>query len=151
MPTGYGLVINQICNQYDVKVKKLKKSFYYKMFEECIGDSRRAFRLLNDLKGKNTSRSSFRKLTSCVTNEHPAPTDHQIAEAFNDFFANIGKKIQETTLSVPLTLPKKLNFSLFLYPVTEIEVSNIISSLDNKHSSGIDNISNVLFRRCFPQ
>ena len=36
--------------------------------------------------------------------------------------------------------------SIFLYSITEDEMSNIINSLPNKSSSGVDDISNIILK-----
>ncbi len=132
--------------KYDACVKKAKRCFYYKRFIECIGDTRRTFKLLDDLKGKYSSRSTVPKLACCVTTNNPTPSDSEVAEAFNCYFANIGKNLQESSLNVPMILPFSKDSSLYLYPTTEIEVNIIFDHLGTKHSSGIDNNSNVLVK-----
>ena len=73
----------------------------------------------------------------------------QIAEAFNDFFVNIG----DTGLlnANPIAdfeqyMPAKPNCSLIFQSVTVDNVNRIIDSLKPKTSSGVDNISNKLIK-----
>ena len=47
---------------------------------------------------------------------------------------------------LPLPPLKQVGHSMFLYQVTELEVEQIINKLDNKSSSGDDNINNILVK-----
>ena len=70
----------------------------------------------------------------------------QVAEKFNEFFANIGKNIQRSNPSAAVTTLTDVNISLRVYPVSDTEVSAIIDSLPNKSSSGEDEISNIVVK-----
>ncbi len=83
---------------------------------------------------------------TCVTTDTLTPSDNGVAEAFNCYSANIGKNLQESSLIVPTIFRDSKDSCLFLYPAIEIEVNSIFDQLDNKHSSGIDNVSNVLVK-----
>ena len=64
----------------------------------------------------------------------------------------MGKKFAE---SIPAPVKPSKSFiekiilnekSMFLYEVTESEIRNLIDSLENKSSSGFDNISNIMLK-----
>ena len=68
----------------------------------------------------------------------------QMSNIFNDFYVNIANEITKT---IPLTpkspldyLTKRVSNSLFLTPVTEIEVKDIISILNPSKSVGPNSI-----------
>ena len=71
-------------------------------------------------------------------------TDHDIAEGFNKYFANIGSHLASSIPSVNCNikdfLPSSIPNSLYLSPVDCIETRSIINSLKNKTSSGVDEI-----------
>ena len=67
----------------------------------------------------------------------------QIAEAFHNFFINIGKvldnKIPTTTSNPTQFIPKHYNINIFLNPATDNEIENIIDNL-KECATGWDNI-----------
>ena len=74
----------------------------------------------------------------------PRCTD--IAEEINSLFTNVGPKLKYNIKQVPLTKMDEVNHSTYLKPITCDEVREIIDNLDNKFSSGDNNISNVIVK-----
>ena len=73
-------------------------------------------------------------------------TIDEIANSFNDYFADIGKNIASKIPDADAPL-KTINFnnkSMFLYKTIDEEILSIMNELDNKSSSGLDNLSNIL-------
>ena len=74
-----------------------------------------------------------------------------IAETMNTYFANVGCNIQA---SIPDNagnfnfLMEECDRSLWVYTVSIKEVEEIIKNLDNKSSSGLDELSNVFIKSC---
>ena len=73
-----------------------------------------------------------------------------IAETFNQYFANITKN---ATTHLPYNTQPNIKLaenknSMFLTPVTMQEILNIISKLKNSRSSGIDDIPDFLIKKC---
>ena len=73
-------------------------------------------------------------------------TNDEIANSFNDYFADIGKKIASKTPDAPLKSIKCNNKSMFLYKTIDEEILRTMSELDNKSSSGLNNLSNILIK-----
>ena len=73
-------------------------------------------------------------------------TNDQIANSFNDYFADIGKKIASKKPNAPLKSIKYNNKSMFSYKTIDEEILSIVNELDNKSSSGLDNLSNILIK-----
>ena len=73
-------------------------------------------------------------------------TNDEIANSFNDYFADIVKKIASKTPDAPLKSIKCNNKSMFLYKTIDEEILSTMSALDNKLSSGLDNLSNILIK-----
>ena len=71
--------------QVEIENKKLKIKFHYNKFKNCIGDSRKAYKLLNDLKGITNTLTrtivSVNGSSGDIVSEKPA-----IAIEFNYFF-----------------------------------------------------------------
>ena len=125
--------------------KSVKKDLYKQKFESCIGNSRQTYKLLNDIKGTTRKSSKVPALNSC-TARNTDPSSADIAEEFNTFFTNVGPKLKENIKHVPLPKVDEVNHSMYLKPITVDEVKEIIDHLDNKYSSGDDDISNVIVK-----
>ena len=132
-------------DKFGKSVKKAKKDFYRQKFESCIGNSRQTYKLLNDIKGTTRKTSKVPALNSCTARRND-PSSADIAEEFNTFFTNVGPKLKENIKDVPLPKMDEVNHSMYLKPISVNEVREIIDNLDNKFSSGDDDISNVLVK-----
>ena len=132
-------------NKFETCVKKAKKDFYRQIFESCMGDSRQTYKLINDIKGTNRKSSQVPALNSC-SERCTDSSRADIAEQFNTFFTNVGPKLKEKIKHVPLPEMNEVNHSMYLKPITIDEVREIIENLDNKFSSGDDDISNVIVK-----
>ena len=82
-------------------------------------------------------------LESCLQDKE-APSTFDIAERFNNFFSAIGTELKKNLDYLSLPSLNQAEQSVFLFPVTECEVQKIIDNLDNKYSSGDDNINKIL-------
>ena len=88
-------------------------------------------------------------LESCRNNvENPSLRDN--AAVFNKFFASIGSEISKHLNGEFVCLVPKAQQSMFLFQAKEREVAEIINNLENKFSSGDDDISNVLVKVSAP-
>ena len=72
-------------------------------------------------------------------------TNDEIANSFNDYFANIGK-IASKIGDAPLKSIKFNNKSMFLYKTMDEEILSIMNELDNKSLSGLGNLSIILIQ-----
>ena len=76
-----------------------------------------------------------------------------IANAFNDYFINIGRQLSNNIQSPRHCidyLHNQFQSHLQLKPITEKGISNIINNLKNKAIYGYDKISNKLIKRAGP-
>ena len=108
-----------------------------------MGDSRQVYKLLNDLSGKSMENKNVQFSRNCGVEGH---NDSDIVNAFNDFFADAGINISSKLPYVPLQTIPSHDKSMLHYPTTDNEVLKTIDELDNKSSSGLDNISTVLVK-----
>jgi hypothetical protein len=78
-----------------------------------------------------------------------------IANVFNEYYTDIARHILSGNLS-----PKndedsvnaiKFNNSMFLTPITEMEVIDIIKGLGNKKSMSVDDIPELSIKKCYPR
>ena len=78
---------------------------------------------------------------------------HSITNEFGKYFSTVGKKfadsIPKPTKPSNVFIKKILlnDKSMFLYETTEKEIGNLINNLENKSSSGFDNISNTILKK----
>ena len=126
-------------------IKREKNLYYNKLFENCLKDKRAFFRNLNKVTGRS-QHYSVKKLV-IKDQEYTKPDD--IAEKFNDHFANVGELInsQIQTDSFQFSEPES-NFSMFLKPVTVIEIEKIIQDLKSYKSVGLDGIPGEIIKFC---
>jgi hypothetical protein len=125
-------------------LRQAKFLHYSRLFDKYKNDCRMSWKLINSLlcnsKNKNSITSLFIINGSSVTNEH------QIAENFNNFFADIGS-LQAN--AIPPTNPNKYseylhnptNFRFRFTLINSDDVKDIIKKFKPKTSCGDDNIS----------
>ena len=73
-----------------------------------------------------------------------------VANTLNDHFVTAGmkarKQIKSSQLN-PLDYVKRVENNMLLGNITEMEIVKIVHKLKNKHSSGVDGLSNVFLKR----
>ena len=120
--------------------KKLKKIFIGKNLNH-VWETQGKHKLINDIKGTNRKSSLVPALNSC-SERCTDPSSADIAEQFNTFFTNVGPKLKEKIKH--LTEMNEVNHFMYIKPITIDEAREIIENLDNKFSSGDDDISSVI-------
>ena len=101
------------------------------------------WKIINDLvNNKYSTRLSYP--TEFIKNGSIISGNMNVAEHFNSFFANIGptlaKYIPKSDRHVEAFLGDRVTDSIFLNPVTEEELINIVDSAKDKKSKGYDGI-----------
>ena len=128
----------------DKAIRFAKKNFFYKKFADCIGDSRQLFQVLKEVTGTNCQ---SRQLSVLEEDGFEVYEYTEMANALNHHFVSIGLKLAQ---SLPVKIPPKTDHrahqSLFLFRTNENECLKVIQQLKSKHSSGPDNISNVVLK-----
>ena len=125
-----------------------KQSYYKNIFNTYSTDLKKTWQTINESLNRRKKKQDFPQEFK-LANGNVNSDSKQIAEAFNDFFANIG----DTGLlnASPIAdfeqyMPAKPNCNLKFQSVTVDNVSRIIDSLKPKTISGVDNISNKLIK-----
>ena len=135
-------------------IRESKFSYYSDMFLKHKDDSRKSWKLINSL--INTSHDK-RNISKCfIVNGINITNESEIAENFNNYFANIGS-VQASTIpncntgsfSQYLTSPATCRFE-FTY-ITPEEVGQILSKFKSKNSSGYDNLSLKIIKLIAPK
>ena len=125
------------------QIKKAKVQFMKSKFAECKNDSKKTWKLINDLRGsgKKSIKSSFEIDNNKVTNRRV------IANEFNKYFNSIASKLNDNISDIPISGHKLPTFydylnpacpdSIVLFDCDSIEILNIIKELQNGKASDI--------------
>ena len=128
----------------DKAIRFAKKKFCYEKFADCIGDFRQVFQVLKEVTGK---RCQSRQLSSLEVDGFEVNDYTEMANALNHHCGSLGPKLAQ---SLPVTKPPKTDHrphqSVYLFRTNE--GLKVIEQLKSKHSTGPDNISNVVLKSC---
>ena len=137
------------------KVKRRCKLDYY--HNKCVDykrNTKKLWKLINTACGKFSDKSSIIECINSNGINHYEST--KIANEMANYFANVGKnfagRISQSERCV-YDYNKKIKFnekSVYLTPTNKFEVEKIVKNLDNKQSSGHDDISNTLLKKLIP-
>nr|CAI5834501.1 unnamed protein product [Callosobruchus analis] len=129
----------------DKLIKGAKYNYYKTQINKNKDNSKNLWKVINNIceKSSKVVPSDVITVSNTVCN-----TPDTIANAFNDFFSEIGKCYAEKIVKPSTPLPdNELNQnSFFLQPVTEADIITIINSLKTNKSLGIDDIKSEILR-----
>ena len=114
-------------------------------------NTKKLWQLITNISGKVNNKTELVECLSINNIDHY--NANSITNEFGKHFSTVGKKFAEaipTPVKLSRTFIEKIILnekSMFLYGVTESEIRNLIDSLENKSSSGFDNISNIIFKK----
>lgn len=141
---------NRYRNILNKVIRNAKRLHYQKLFMSSKNDMKQTWQNINAVlksnKAKHNLPSRFKHNGSTMTNPK------EIANAFNNYYINIGPSLAENIDSnqnnIYDTMPQiNLTGSFFLAPTNELEISKIIDKLKPKTSTGIDEISCKLIKQ----
>lgn len=134
---------------YDQKLKRLRKEQTAAHINQAANKSKALWQVINNERNAVTNKNH--ELTLLI-NDQLTHNPIQIANHFNEFFATIADKtIQNSNTILHATNVNRiqtLNNKLHFHPATHVEVIKAIDSLKPKTSSGIDDISAKLIKKC---
>ena len=143
----------QYRNLYNSLKRKAKVKYFRDKIEEHFYNSRKLWRTLNILIGKCNDKSCISD--SFIIEGMLSSDPDKISNGFCNYFANVGKslasKIPIINKSATSYISRDVQHSLFLSPTDRIEISDIISKIKNKTSSGYDHLSNALIKEIHNQ
>ena len=135
-------------NTYNTIKRSMKVQYYNTMLKENKYNIKKSWSILKVAIGKRNDKSSLPH--EFIINNNPVTDNSEIANNFNEYFANIGPI---TINNVPITekkytdyLPDPLTKSMFLDPVDIFKVVETTKKLKTKTSSGHDEISTKLLK-----
>ena len=119
-------------------IKQSKQKCYIEQFERASGNMKKTWSIINNLRGKNQTSSSF-----CIKEGNSVITDEKvIANKFNKHFCsladNLNKDIRKPqACNFRDYLPPSQASSIFLEKTTTAEIISIIEEFENDKSSDI--------------
>ena len=130
-------------NRVSNELKESKARYFHNCFSTNSQNMKKLWSGIKTIiSHKSSSSSAINKIKDKDGSVTSDPS--QMSNIFNDFYVNIANEITKT---IPLTpksaldyLTKRVSNSLFLTPVTEIEVKDIISILNPSKSVGPNSI-----------
>ena len=128
-------VYNLFRNRTIRELKKSKKNYYSEYFAEHSNNIKKIWSGIREI--VNLKNSTSQKITQLKINGMDIDNPSDITTNFNDFFINIGpdtdSKIPVSQNIIPEAFLKERNqMDFVLAHVTEVEVLEIINTLDNK-------------------
>ena len=139
-------------NAINRDIKAAKKSYWSSYFEQSKNDMKKTWKGIRQLVNiKNPSISNITQINSSGTN---VTDPKQIANAFNNFFVNVGRntgKSIPTSSKNPTTyLKNRIPLDFIIAHTTEDEILKIILSLDESKSTGPSSIPVRLLKTAAP-
>ena len=136
-----------------------KRNYYEREFEKVRFSPKKTWFLINKCLIKRKDQS-FPDEMCMPENQVPLNDKKEIADALNRHSAKIGERLlsllphQGQVVKIKMTrnfLPPSHDKSIFLTPVSEQELKNVVTLLKNGHSEGIDGSSTFLLKEILPQ
>ena len=122
-----------------------KRDYYQRMFNTFSNDMKKTWQTINDTLNRSKKSRKFPQLFK-LSNGTTISDPKIIAEAFNDYFINIGTVDEPMNDQYIRYLHNKPHCNLIFHSITKDSVMQIIDGLKPKSSTGVDNISNKLLK-----
>jgi exonuclease III len=127
-------------NALGIKIKIAKRHYYKNSFENCLGDIKKTWILLKKILMQKSDRKPIKKI---ICDGLEVIDDLDIANSFNNYFANIAEELDSQLLPVndsPLDyLKRNVPNSYFVSPVSLDECNSIILGI-KKSSFGLNSL-----------
>jgi hypothetical protein len=134
-----------------------KQNYYRNVFENCKGNQKETWRVLNEVTGQKTRAQS----NYCLEVNNDMITDQQkVAEEFNKYFLTVvdtlscqyDKNKEVLAIDCSDLFPDvRETSSIFVTPVSVEELEKIVSSLKSGKSPGHDGLSSHLVKSIFKE
>ena len=132
-------------------IRLAKRNYYSNIFDQCKNDMKKTWQHINTILNRGKSKSKVPE--NFVIDGNNITNPKEIANAFNDFFVNIGSNLAS---EMP-DLSSRIKFDDFLSSIncssnfefeeiTSEDVSKAIDSLKNKTSYGYDKLTSNMIK-----
>lgn len=138
-------------NKLKTLLEKAEKEFYAHKLNECHGNLKKTWKIINNLMTKSDHDNSSDSIEFNYNNS-PITDKKIIGEKFNDYFIDIGKNLAEkipisqNSFSHYMTKNTSNIGSCALYLTTADEIVKIVHNLKSSDSAGFDEISTKLLK-----
>ena len=132
----------QVKSRVFFKLNKLRRDYYAKKIDETKGDMKKTWKVLKNAMNQDPKTNTIQKVTY-IDKEITDPS--KIAEACNDHFASIGKKLAENIIetdSNPTQLLKQAKTKFKFECVQVDQVIKVMRNLANAKAVGVHSIPN---------
>ena len=113
----------------------------------CSGDLQGTWKIINSILGNNKKNDS--EISVINVNDCNLTKDESIANAFNDHFINVGRKlaekIKDNSVSPEFFLNNPVRDSIVVSPITENDLVTVVAGL-NDSAAGYDNIPTKILK-----
>ena len=133
-------------------LKLTGKRYYNDLLQRHKGSVKESWNILNKIMKKNNSHTTMPRYFVCENNKQVI-NRKEIANGFNNFFANIGPnlanqiKITDNTKTIYDYLNNSEDKSIFLEPVVDKEVLNTVKNYKSKTSTYCDNLDMAIIKK----
>lgn len=132
-------------------IANVKRDYYQKQISEATGDKKKIWNIIKDIADINKTNTPIVKINIEDQTLNVNSDPKKISDHFNQFFSNIGANLAKNILDrynvsekdLANNIPaSNLSYNPFYFtPSTETEILDLISSLKNSNSAGIDHLS----------
>ena len=138
---------HQIRNKYFHLVSEKKNRYYKNEFKKYRRNVKKTWKTINNLLGKGVKSP---QITSLLYENKTLSDATSIANASNDYFSNVAKKLANKLHASPNNFRKYFTASwqssLYMHATTPTELSYIIKTFKAKLSAGYDNIPTIILK-----
>ena len=125
-----------------------KKNYLSKKFNQEKGNVKGTWKLINSLLNKNRQKANP---SYFIQDEKRIDDNKEIADSFSDYFVNIGTRLAS---NLPLCntafesfLNNRCSHSLFLTPITQEEIVDILNNIPHGKASGCDGLNSFVIKQ----
>lgn len=127
---------------YGSLIKNTKLNFNSQIIDKSDNKNRTLWNMVNTLTGRNQRTTEPSEL---IIDEISHGDVEELVELFAGHFSSVTeatlKRYYDDSLSFSCTTSRMVNSNFYFYPVIKHEVVDIITSLKNKSSAGLDSVS----------
>ncbi|XP_065562487.1 uncharacterized protein LOC136028568 [Artemia franciscana] len=144
---------NSIKNHLTRLIRWTKKIHFEKLFLEAEGSSKKTWTIINECLNKRKCQGLPESMN--VSDGSTVNGKQKVVEEMNQYFAWIEEATVNSNLNDCLDvesgfrdfLPHPIDSFIFLSPVTEVELKNLVKIIKNRHSEGTDCSSAYLLKQ----
>lgn len=133
-------------NRLNCLIKLSKRNFYKSKISSSLHDSRKVWRLTNEITGRVRGKVSIDRI---VSDGRSITEESEICDVFNKHFVDVGLDLNKRDTNSDYS-PKPINRvteTFFLQPVTENEIIDTINNLKTNKSPGGDGVTPLILKR----